>query len=161
MRPVLALLMIAALLGAGPALAGPGNGNSDHTKQENNGNANGAGNGEANGADKGNGNGNGAVGGAADSVVDGAEAAVSGLGSTDGTADADQNGALDAVKSGQALPLSEIIALAQRAWGGRVIDAKLVQARGNLLYRLTMLDDGGVSRRVYYQARTGQAVGGR
>jgi hypothetical protein len=70
----------------------------------------------------------------------------------------DQNTALDAVKSGAALPLDEIVPRARQRWGGRVIDAALMRIQGTLLYRLTMISDQGVSRRVFYDARSGNPV---
>jgi uncharacterized membrane protein YkoI len=74
------------------------------------------------------------------------------------TIGADQNIALSAVTSGEALPLDRIEPIAIRQWGGRLIDAHLIRVNGTLLYRLTMVSDAGVSRRVYYDARTGAPV---
>jgi uncharacterized membrane protein YkoI len=45
-----------------------------------------------------------------------------------------------------------------RQWGGRVIDAHLQKTNGTYLYRLTMVSDDGISRKVYYEARTGRSV---
>ncbi len=153
MKTVLVLLLVAGLLAPGQAFADPGNVNSDHSQHSNNGNTNGAGNGNANGADKGNGNSNGALGGGSVSIT------VPDAGSTPTSSTTDQNNALEAVKSGKAMPLSDIVARAEAKWGGRVIDAKLVQAKGVLVYRLTMLSDAGLSRRVYYEALSGRPVG--
>lgn len=155
------LLLAASLLWTGEAIADPGNGPAQH---DNNGNGPGNNNGQGNGpgagpappgggpADPGNGNG---PGNGAGSIKAPAGPLPGGPDSTD------QNNALEAVKSGQALPLSSIVPLAETKWGGRVIDAELVRVQGTLLYRLTMLDDNGVSRRVYYQARTGRPVATR
>lgn len=71
-------------------------------------------------------------------------------------ATSDQNGALKAVQSGAALPLNIIVELAQKQGAGRVIEARLVRNHGQLLYQLTMLSDDGVSRRAYYDARSGR-----
>lgn len=68
----------------------------------------------------------------------------------------DQNLALDAVRSGQALPLDDLLPFVVRHWGGRVIDAKLLTSDHGLFYRLTVLTDSGLSRRVFLDARTGQ-----
>ena len=154
------LLLAASLLWTGEAIADPGNGPAQH---DNNGNGPGSDNGQGNGpgagppapggpADPGNGNG---PGNGAGSIKPPAGPLPGGPDSTD------QNNALEAVKSGQALPLGSIVPLAETKWGGRVIDAELVRVQGTLLYRLTMLDDNGVSRRVYYQARTGRPVATR
>lgn len=67
----------------------------------------------------------------------------------------DQGEALAAVKSGKALPLSRILDIARQDGLGRVINARLVNLRGVVLYELTILDDGGYRRRAYYFARTG------
>lgn len=73
----------------------------------------------------------------------------------------DQDLALDAVARGEALPLARIVRLAQANWPGRVIDAQLVRVGGVLLYRLTLLSDDGVSRRVYCNAKSGAPVEAR
>lgn len=72
----------------------------------------------------------------------------------------DQNQALDAVDNG-AMPLSDIAARAVAQWGGRVIDAKLLRRNGALLYRLTILNDQGVTRRVLYDAKSGAPLRGQ
>ena len=118
------------VLWAGQAQADSDNSNKDHTKHEDNGG----------GSQNGNGNGN------------RGDADASKLSTTD------QNGALDAVKRGESLPLKEIVALAEAKWGGRAIDAALVNVRNRLLYRLTMLSDDGVSQRVYYDAQSGRSA---
>jgi uncharacterized membrane protein YkoI len=70
----------------------------------------------------------------------------------------DQEKALDAVARGEALPLTRIITLAEAANGGRVIDAKLMHIQGILVYRLTLLSNGGVARRLFYYARSGNPI---
>ena len=77
------------------------------------------------------------------------------------TIGADQNMARDAVDSGKALPLADIVALIGASLGGRVIDARLLSNGRALVYRLIVLTDGGLSRRVYVDARTGNAVPAR
>jgi hypothetical protein len=69
----------------------------------------------------------------------------------------DQNDARAAVQNGTSVPLSEVLALAAQQ-GGRAIDAKLIRVQGMLLYQVTMLSDKGVSRRLYFYARTGNPV---
>jgi hypothetical protein len=140
MKVIFALLLSLVLLAPLNAFAaGGGNGNGNG-----NGNANGDGNGNGSNGNSGNGHAYGK-----DKGDDGSDSSA--------ILD-DQNAALAAVQSGAALPLSQIIALATRRWGGHVIDAALVLAQGTLLYQLTMISDQGVSRRVFCDARSGQPV---
>lgn len=74
------------------------------------------------------------------------------------TVGADQNVALDAVRAGLALPLDHLLAVASGDWGGRIIDAKLLKSNRGFLYRLTVLTDAGVARRVFVDARTGRTL---
>lgn len=71
----------------------------------------------------------------------------------------DQNIALDAVKAGLALPLIEIERRAVARWGGRVLDARPYRIGSAMLYRLTLLSDQGVSRRVLVDAHNGNPIG--
>jgi hypothetical protein len=73
----------------------------------------------------------------------------------DGT---EQDIALDAVKAGRALVLSEIARQAVARWGGRVIDAHLLSTGGRLFYRLTMVSESGVSRHFLVDAKTAALV---
>jgi hypothetical protein len=77
------------------------------------------------------------------------------------TSGADQNVARDAVDTGKALPLADIIRLVTTAPGSRVIDARLIRNGRTLVYLLVMLSDSGVSRRIYVDARTGSQVPSR
>ena len=155
----LAAVCITLIMVAATTAAEAGNGNAyGHDKRNsdggtgNNGNTNGnAGSSSGNAGDA-NGNANGQ-----DKATDATVYSPEGLITTG----ADQNIALDAVKSGDALPLDRIEPIALRQWGGRVIDAHLLKVRGTLLYKLTVISDVGVSRRVYYDARTGAPVGAR
>lgn len=135
------LVCLALVFVLTPSLAGAGNGK---------------GNGNAYGRDNGNGHAQNQVDGGdpAGTVADDPVLSPGGL----VTLGSDQNQALDAIGSG-ALPLSEISGRAVAQWGGRVIDAKLVTRDGTLVYRLTMLSDEGVSRRVFYDARSGASLG--
>lgn len=143
MKASSALAIVFTLLLAGSAVAESDNASKDHTK--NTSNAGGNGNGHSGG--NGNGSANGGGGGGANSP--------------DAFHTSDQNGALKAVQSGAALPLSVIVDLAQKNWPGRVIDAKLVRFPAGLLYQLTILSDDGVSRRVYYDAHSARPAEGR
>ena len=157
----LAAVCITLIMVAATTAAEAGNGNAyGHDKRNsdggtgNNGNTNGnAGSSSGNAGDA-NGNANGQD---QDKATDATVYSPEGLITTG----ADQNIALDAVKSGDALPLDRIEPIALRQWGGRVIDAHLLKVRGTLLYKLTVISDVGVSRRVYYDARTGASVGAR
>jgi hypothetical protein len=75
------------------------------------------------------------------------------------TIGADQNVARDAVASGNALPLSEISRRIEAALQARVIDARLLRARGRLVYQLTTVADDGVTQKLYVDARTGLPLG--
>jgi len=139
-RLLVCLLLIFALA---PSLAGAGNGK-----------AGGIGNGNAYGHDNGNNAGGFGYDPGGGLANDGSVLSPGGM-VTLGT---DQNQALDAIGSG-ALALSELAGRAVAQWGGRVIDAKLMRRGGALVYRLTLLTDAGVSRRVLYDARTGASLG--
>ena len=70
----------------------------------------------------------------------------------------DQDAAQDAVEQQQALPLARIVKIAERRTSARVINARMLNVSGHLLYQLTMLDAGGKSWRDYYLADSGRAV---
>jgi len=70
----------------------------------------------------------------------------------------DQDEAIDAVKRGRALPLEDIIKIAERSSGVDVIDAKLMHVQGILVYRLTVIADSGLTKRVFYYARSGNPI---
>lgn len=177
MKLAAAILLLVALTWSGQSFAGSENSNKDHAKNQNNGNGNGGNNGNSGNSNNGNtGKGHGGDSGGGNSEGGGANGNGKGKGGESGNKSApsggasgsavrapggasDQDDALGAVQSGQALPLARITSIAEAKWGGRVIDAELLRARGALLYRLTILSDSGVSRRVYYQAATGQPVG--
>lgn len=63
-----------------------------------------------------------------------------------------------ALERRDALPLAEIVSIAESRHNARMIDAELVEVDGFLLYLLTMLDETGHSWRDYYYARTGKPV---
>jgi hypothetical protein len=70
----------------------------------------------------------------------------------------DQNEAQQAVENEQALPLAQIIKIAERRTPGRVINARMLTVSGVLLYQVTLLDDDGRSWRNYYLAKSGNPV---
>jgi hypothetical protein len=71
----------------------------------------------------------------------------------------DQDAALDAVKSGKAVPLENIVTNVQQKVGGEVLDAHQFTERGFLLYEITVLQSDGKVKRVYYYAKSGLPVG--
>ena len=147
---------LALIVGLTPAVASAAGGNGiGHAYGQGNGNDAG-GNGSGN---NGNGNAGDNNGNANDSGSSSSPTVLSPGGLVSGGAD--QNIALDAVNSGAALPLDKIEPTAVLEWGGRVIDAKLLSVSGILVYKLTIISETGVSRRVYYDARTGTSIGGR
>ncbi len=169
MKIASALVLVAGLLWAGGALADPPDGKGPAGNGPAAGNGQGPGNNNAGGNGQGPGNNN-----AGGNTPDGPKG--NGVGpdkdppvsppapppieAPDPPAPpaADQNDALDAVRNGGALPLDVIVGAAQQRWGGRVIEAKLLRSKSALVYQLTMLSDDGVSRRVYYDARSGRAT---
>lgn len=139
MKASSALAIVFTLLLAGSAVAESDNAGKDHGKNS----SDDGGHGHGNSGEKGSANRGG------------------GANAPDASHTSDQNGALKAVQSGAALPLSVIVDLAQKNWPGRVIDAKLVRFPAGLLYQLTILSDDGVSRRVYYDAHSARPAEGR
>ena len=68
----------------------------------------------------------------------------------------EQDEALHAVQSAAALPLDRIVAAARHLTDGRIVDARLTNAGGALLYRLTVLEASGEVRAFYFYAVTAQ-----
>lgn len=68
----------------------------------------------------------------------------------------DQDKALEAVQSAEALPLDQIIATARHLTSGEIVDAKLTRRNGSLLYRLKVLEATGEVRAFYFFAQSGQ-----
>ena len=73
----------------------------------------------------------------------------------------DHNEARDAVRSGRARPLSEIIANVQRYCPGRFLDAQLRERRGGLFYHVRILSNAGRRVTIVVDAGTGAIVAGR
>lgn len=143
--------LIAALLVAlasTSAYAGSGNGN---------GNANGYDNGTAAGHDKGDRDEDAPTAAAASAVQAGTVV----LSPEAAAAASDQNVALDAVQAGEALPLSDIVRRVRSMFSARLLDARLLERRSGLIYRLTILTDAGVSKRVDLDAKAGTLVRSR
>jgi hypothetical protein len=72
-----------------------------------------------------------------------------------------QTAVVQAVARGLALPLERIVPIAERSGAGKVIDAALVQVRSRLVYKITMLNDTGLSRQLFFAARSGRYLGER
>jgi hypothetical protein len=72
----------------------------------------------------------------------------------------DHERARDAVRDGRALPLGAFIAKIERQYGGRLIDARLRERRGRLVYELKLMsDEGGRVFTVSVDAKTGRPRG--
>lgn len=67
-----------------------------------------------------------------------------------------QNAALQAVRSGRALPLEDIMLRAQLLTDGEIIDAQLVALQEVLLYEIKVLGKSGDVSELYFFARTGE-----
>jgi hypothetical protein len=76
-----------------------------------------------------------------------------------GPATNDQTLARDALDSGSTLPLAAILRAALKVVSGRLIEAQLLFLNRAPIYRLTLMDSQGVTRRVYFDARTAKPVG--
>ena len=148
MRSFVLTIVVVALLAPGLAVAANANAN--------NGNGNGAANGVGNAGGVGLGNGGGKGAAVAAPEHGGGPAAGSVVPTAPATTDQDL--ALKAVKSGQAMPLSDVVKQAVARWGGRVIDARLVDTGSRLVYRLTLISDTGLSQRVFVDAKTAVPV---
>jgi len=78
----------------------------------------------------------------------------------DGDYGDDHERARDAVRDGRALPLGAFIARIERQYGGRLIDARLRERRGKLVYELKLISDrGGRVFTVSVDAKTGRPRG--
>jgi hypothetical protein len=67
-----------------------------------------------------------------------------------------QKAALQAVRSGRALPLEEIMLRAQLMTDGEIIDAQLVSLQDVLLYEIKALGKSGDVSELYFLAQTGE-----
>lgn len=69
----------------------------------------------------------------------------------------DHNRAYEAVNSGQAVPLKQVLASFAEDFGGTVVDVKLVLG-STLRYRIRFVDGAGRVRHVYYDATNGKLL---
>lgn len=127
---------------------GNGNGNSG-----NNGNGNSSGNGNSNGNGN-NGNGNGASSGNEVTSGNGGSNSSSGAATTE----LSEETALQAVESGEVVPLRNILPDLTERTGGEVINAHLVWDGNRLLYAVKVITPQGKVETEYYLARTGAHV---
>lgn len=75
-----------------------------------------------------------------------------------GPGSSNEDSALEAVRSGRAVPFDRVLSQAQSATGGELIDTRLLTVGGFLLYELRMLRPDGTVDRLYYYASTGNRV---
>jgi|GEM_PF-3013517 len=67
-----------------------------------------------------------------------------------------QKAALQAVRSGQALPMEDIMLRAELLTDGEIIDAQLVSLQDVLLYEIKALGKSGEVSELYFLAQTGE-----
>ena len=67
-----------------------------------------------------------------------------------------QKAALQAVRSGRALPMEDIMLRAQVLTDGEIIDAQLVSLQDVLLYEIKALGKSGEVSELYFLAQTGE-----
>jgi len=67
-----------------------------------------------------------------------------------------QKAALQAVRSGRALPMEDIMLRAQLLTDGEIIDAQLVSLQDVLLYEIKALGKSGEVSELYFLAQTGE-----
>lgn len=71
----------------------------------------------------------------------------------------DHDEAREAREQGQALSLTQILPLAQRAVPGEVLEVELEREHGTLIYEIEILARSGRVRKVILDARTGAVIG--
>lgn len=69
-----------------------------------------------------------------------------------------QQEAVAAVSGRKAMPLDQVILLAQASTDGQIIDARLISLSGFLLYVFKVLQPDGDVSELYFYARSGQQV---
>jgi uncharacterized membrane protein YkoI len=70
----------------------------------------------------------------------------------------DHDRARRAVEEGRILPLKEILARAQVAYPGQVIEAELEDEGGMVVYEIKILTTDGRVMKLYYNAATGELL---
>lgn len=69
--------------------------------------------------------------------------------------ESEQDRALSAVRDEKALPLDQIVAAARHLTQGQIINAELETVKGDLLYKLKVLEATGDVREFYFHALSG------
>ena len=73
-------------------------------------------------------------------------------------ADNDHDVARRALEAGQILPLRDILARAEAAYPGQMLDADLESEGGRLVYEIKVLSPDGHVVKLLYDARTGEML---
>jgi uncharacterized membrane protein YkoI len=80
------------------------------------------------------------------------------VGATAPTSASDHDRARRAVEEGRVLPLKDILARAQGAYPGQVIEAELEDEGGMVVYEIKMLTADGRVMKLSYNAATGELL---
>jgi len=75
--------------------------------------------------------------------------------------DDDHRNAMRLRRSGEILPLQEVLKRSKRRGGERVLDVELERKRDGYIYEVESLDKKGRVRKDYYDAKTGNRVRSR
>lgn len=73
-------------------------------------------------------------------------------------ADDDHDRARKAVEQGLVLPFTDILARAESAYPGQLVEAELEEEKGKLVYEIKMLTADGRVVKLEYDARTGELL---
>ena len=76
-------------------------------------------------------------------------------------ADEDQERARELVKSGEIMPLGQLLKKIINSETGklRLLEVELEREKGRLVYELELVDEQGVVRELLFDAKTGEALG--
>lgn len=74
------------------------------------------------------------------------------------TADEDHERVRRAVEAGQILPLKDILAKAESAYPGQMVEAELEAKDGTMVYEIKLLTTDGRVMKLLYDARTGELL---
>jgi len=86
-------------------------------------------------------------------------AAVTGVYATDAYAGkSDHNQALQAMESGQIKPLTDILEIVSKKVPGRVIEVELDRKHSEWVYKVKLIENGGLVRKLKVDANTGEIV---
>jgi len=65
------------------------------------------------------------------------------------------------LEAGEIMPLEQILERANRDQPGKVLESELEREDGRHVYELEVLDTGGVSHKLFYDAKTGERLTGK